>query len=398
MKKRDFILFLIASGFIGISQSIDNSVFNNFLNDSFHLSIQQRTLLEIPREFPGVMVVLVSGALLVLGDVRIAALANALAAFGLLGIGLVSKSYITVILWILMYSMGQHLFMPVSNTIGMELSDESNMGKRLGQINAINTAAFLVTSLITALIFKYVKVNYKISFVFGAAAYIIASTLIFRMKSTKHARPDKKLFFKREFKLFYFLSVVHGARKQIFITFGPWVLIKIFNQGVSTFALLGFAIAGVGIFFKPLLGKLIDTKGEKFVLRIEAIVLLFICLGYAFSKSFFTKIGRENLALIIICICFVMDQVMVAAGMARSTYVKKIAINPEDVSPTLSMGLSIDHIVSMFVPWIGGLIWNAFGYEYVFLGGAFIAVIIMILTSQIKIQNSIASENSNLNA
>ena len=64
--------------------------------------------------------------------------------------------------------------------------------------------------------------------------------------------------------------------------------------------------------------------------------------------------------------------------MARATYLKKIALAEEDVSPTLSLGTSIDHIVTMFLPIIGGLVWynnGAHGYKYVFLGGAFIAVI-----------------------
>lgn len=385
MKKRDFILFLLANAFLGISQSIDNSVFNNFLNDAFHLTVQQRTLLEIPREFPGAMVVLVSGALLAFGDVRIASIANGLAAVGLLGIGFISKDYFTMVLWLTVYSMGQHLFMPVANSIGMNLSDEKNMGKRLGQINSVNTAAFLITSLVTALVFKYIRINYKAAFIFAAFAFLISSVLIFFMKSIRQENVKRKLFFRKEYKLFYYLSIVHGARKQIFLTFGPWVLIKVFNQGVSTFALLGFIIAGIGIFFKPYLGHIIDSKGEKMVLKFEAIVLFVICLGYAFSKPIFNSLGIEDAALLVVSGCFVVDQLMVAAGMARATYLKKIAVCPEDVSPTLSMGISIDHVVSMFVPWIGGLVWNIFGYEYVFLGGALIAVVIMLLTSRINI-------------
>jgi predicted MFS family arabinose efflux permease len=72
--------------------------------------------------------------------------------------------------------------------------------------------------------------------------------------------------------------------------------------------------------------------------------------------------------------------------MRQAWYIKKIAVCPEDVSPTLSMGLSIDHIVSMVVPWLGSLVWNAFGYEYVFVLGALIAVGNLILTRYIKIE------------
>jgi len=125
---------MLASAFIGISQSIDASVFNNFLNDTFHLTVSQRTILEFPRELPGFLVVFVSGALLFLGDVRIASLANMLAAFGLLGLGHLSSDYYTMMMWMTVYSMGQHLFMPMSNSIGMNLAEEGNLGKVLGKI------------------------------------------------------------------------------------------------------------------------------------------------------------------------------------------------------------------------------------------------------------------------
>jgi hypothetical protein len=127
---------MLASAVLGISQSIDLSVFNNFLNDTFHIAVVQRALLEITREFPGFMVVFVSGILLFLGDARIAA-------EGMMGLGLLSSSYGIMIMCLTIYSMGQHLFMPVSNSIVMNLSDKSNMGKRLEQINGLNTAVFL---------------------------------------------------------------------------------------------------------------------------------------------------------------------------------------------------------------------------------------------------------------
>jgi MFS family permease len=385
MKKNDFILFMLASAVLGISQSIDSSVFNNFLNDTFHIAVTQRALLEIPREFPGFMVVFVSGILLFLGDARIAAVANILAAVGMMGLGLLSSSYGIMIICLTVYSMGQHLFMPVSNSIVMNLSNKSNMGKRLGQINGLNTAVFLVTSLVTALIFKNIKVNYKAAFVVGSLAFLVSSILIMFMTPHREIKKTKRLIIKKEYKLFYILSILYGARKQIFITFGPWVLIKEFGQGVSTFALLGFFIAGIGMFFKPALGYLIDKFGERYVLAGEAATLILICLGYAFSRDFFISIGKESMALYFICGCYIIDQLLAAVGMARSTYLKKIAVVPEDVSPTLSMGISIDHMVSMTVPFLGGYLWTVLGYKYVFIGGAVIALINLFATSKINI-------------
>jgi predicted MFS family arabinose efflux permease len=382
MKKRDLILFLIASAFLGVSQSIDSSVFNNFLHDTFNITVSQRTILEFPREFPGFMVVFVSGALLALGDIRIAAIANILAAVGMMGLGYLSKDFGVMMIWMTVYSMGQHLFLPVSSSIGMNLADKNNMGKILGKINGVNTAAFLLTSLGTALIFRFVKVSYPMAYTVGAISYLCSAILIFNMTPHKSMSLGKRLFVKKEYTLFYFLSILYGARKQIFITFGPWVLIKVFNQGVTTFAMLGFIIAAIGIFFKPYVGALIDKKGERFILAAEAILLIAVCIGYAVAGNL--GLGLKT-ALFITAACFILDQLLTAAGMARSTYLKKIALCPEDVSPTLSMGISMDHVVSMIVPWLGGLVWNVFGYEMVFVLGALIAVANLFITRYIKI-------------
>ena len=385
MKKRDLLLFLAASALLGVSHSIDASVFNNFLSDTFGMTVSQRTLLEFPRELPGFLVVFVSGALLFLGDVRIAAAANIIAAVGMLGLGYLSFDFGVMIIWMTLYSMGQHLYMPVSSSIGMNLADKNNMGKVLGRINGVNTAAYLVTSLVTALLFRLVKVNYKVAFTFGAAAFVISAILIFTMTPHRVKGARFKIILRREYSLYYWLSVIYGARKQIFVTFGPWVLIKVFSQGVSTFAMLGFAIAAIGMFFKPYVGYLIDKKGERFVLAGEAIILICICTLYATAKTIAWGTGFAELALYITCGCYVVDQLLNAVGMARATYLKKIALEPSDVSPTLSMGVSVDHLVSMIVPWLGSFVWNIYGYEYVFMAGACIALANLILTRKIRI-------------
>ncbi|MFZ5354135.1 MAG: MFS transporter [Bacillota bacterium] len=387
MKKRDLYLFIAASAFIGISSSIDASVFNNFLNDVFNLTVTQRTMLEFPRELPGFLVVFVTGLLLFMGDIRVACIANAIAAIGIMGLGFTSGNFSVLLVWMTIYSMGTHLMQPMTNAIGMSLAKEGNMGKVLGQISGFNTAAYLITSIITAAVFHFVKINYKIAFSFGAAAFVLAAVMISRMTRIKSEKASKKLYLRKEYTLFYILNILFGARKQIFITFGPWVLIKIFNQGVSTFALLGFIIAGIGMLFKPFVGHLIDKKGERFIISCEAVLLIVVCLGYALAKTLSKGLLIAEMAIIVTCSCYVLDQLLVAAGMARATYLKKIAVAPEDVSSTLSMGVTIDHFVSMTIPWLGSFVWNKYGYEYVFVGGACIALLNLIAAQRINTEN-----------
>lgn len=374
MKKREMMLFLIASALIGISQSLDSAVFNNFLSDAMHLDVIQRSALEFPRELPGFLVVFIAGALMLLGDVRIAALANALAAFGMLGLGLWTDSYGALLFWMILYSTGQHLWMPVSNSIAMHLADTGNMGTVLGRINGWNTAAYLATSLVVYGLIKTFGIHYPWAFSVGALTYLLSAIIILTM--TSHRVPRKKVSFKLEprFYLYYALCVIFGARKQIFITFGPWVLIQVFKQGVSTFAVISFIVAAIGVFFKPWVGVLIDRMGERFVIRSESLLLVLVCIGYAFATRVEAFTGIVGLAMLMTAGCFVGDQVLFAANMARSTWVKRNALPEDDVSGTLSMGVSIDHAVSMVIPWLGGLLWRGVGYEAVFLAGAALAI------------------------
>lgn len=392
--KRDFVLFLLASAALGITQSVDTSFFNNFLNDSYQLTISQRTFLEIPREFPGFAVVFMTGLLFAFGDVRTAAAANLLGGLGALGLAFWSPEYLPMIGWLTVYSMGQHLFMPMSNSIGMNLAADGRMGRRLGQIHSVNTAVFLVTSLVTAFLFRFIKIDYHLAFSFSAGAFFLAAVLILMMKPHTGKRIGKRFVLRKEYKVFYGLSVLYGARKQIFFTFGPWVLIKVFDQSVATFAILSFIVAGLGIIFKPLIGHLIDTIGERFILASESVSLIFICLGYAFTEGLLSGLGLGRITLYVICALFVLDQILVSVSMARATYLKKIALSAEDVSPTLSMGITIDHMVSMFVPWLGGFVWTVLGYEYVFICGAVIAALNLLLTTRMKSFSSLQDKEA----
>ncbi|MHB9155495.1 MAG: MFS transporter, partial [Endomicrobiales bacterium] len=134
------------------------------------------------------------------------------------------------------------------------------------------------------------------------------------------------------------------------------------------------------IFFKPWLGRAIDRYGEKAVLAGEAVALVFVCLGYGLSKSLF----GPGAALVIASCCYVADQLLMSAGMARATYLKKIAVTPQEVTSTLTAGVSLDHVFSITIALCGGLIWKAAGYEYIFLMGALIALANLFFALQVS--------------
>ena len=381
---RNYLIFLLASVFLGIGQSVDGATLTNYLKENFQMLILERSALEFPRELPGLLVAFVIASLYSLGDMRIAVIANLLAAVGMFSLGMIPADYSFVIVAIFVYSMGQHIYMPLANSIGMNFATSGELGRKLGQVSAANTAALVVSSAILWALFNYMHISYTTSFSIGAVAFLIAALLLSRIKPAKTVKKNIRYIFRKEYGLYYWLCILFGARKQIFITFGPWVLVDIFKEPVTTMALLFLIVSIIGIFTKPFIGYLIDKVGEKFVLTSEAIAFFFVCLGYAFAEDLFSN----SLALILVNTCYIIDQTLSSVSMARATYLKKIALAEEDVSPTLSLGTSIDHIVTMFLPIIGGLVWynnGAHGYKYVFLGGAIIAIINLISTRFINI-------------
>ena len=380
---RDFKLFLVVGLCAGIAGGINSTTFNNFLSDVYKLSAQARGIVEFPRELPGMLIMVVLGLLSFLGDIRIAVVGMLAASLGMLGLGLFSPTFASMLVWMMMFSLGTHIFMPIAPGIGMSLSEREQYGMRLGRFNAYNLAATIIGYGIVWLGFKYLGLTYRWAFVIAAFFYSLAAFFLRFMKSYQPQVKKVKFVFRKKYLLFYCLSVVNGARKQIFLTFAPWVLIQAYHVTPPVFAILGVIIALVSIGTRTMVGNAIDKLGERIVLSAEAVVLIAICLGYAFAAD----LVAPGIAVVVIAACYIIDNSMSAVEMARSTYVKKIAVHPDDLTPTLSAGTSFDHVIAMSIPFFGGILWATMGYKYVFLAATGIAVLNLILSGRIKIMH-----------
>lgn len=378
---RELKLFAVASLLMGISYSMFDSVFNNFLKDQFTLTAFQRSFLEFPRELPGLTLSFITAAVWFLASRRLGAVAMVVGAVGALLIAFASGSYGIMTLWLFIYSLGQHVFMPLASTIGMEMAQEGQIGRRLGQLNAIRNVAGILGSTAIALGFRFLGLTYQVTFVLAAIGFIITAVMLFSMKPGKPQAPETFLKLHKEYRVFYALAVLYGSRKQLFITFAPWVLVKELSQPTEILATL-FTIGGVvGILFQPFLGWSIDRFGERVVLTVEAVLLALVCTGYGFAKFWFDG----PTAFLVVAACFLIDQMLMSVGMARSTYIRKIAKKPEDIQATLTAGITIDHVFSISVALLGGVIWDRFGFQYVFLLGTLIAAINFFVALRVKI-------------
>jgi predicted MFS family arabinose efflux permease len=386
--EKDYLLFLISGVFLGIAQSVDGSTLTNYLKEHFGMMIIHRSALEFPRELPGLLVILFIGALSFLGgDVRISVAANLLAAVGMFCLGIIPSQYAMVILVIFIYSMGQHIFMPLNGSIGMSFAEYDGMGKILGRLSSVGNIAIVVSSASLWALYRFAHISYTTAFTIGAVAFLVSAILLGFIRPTQTVHVKKRYIYRKEYRLYYWLCMLYGARKQIFITFGPWVLVEVFKQPVATMTLLFFLIAVIGIFVKPWVGHLIDKVGERIVLSTEAFLFFLTCLGYAFAEDLF----RPSVAIAFIYVCYVVDFTLDSVYMARVTYMKKIALKPEDVSPSLALGTSVDHVVTLFLPILGGLVWyqsGPGGYKYVFMGGAVVAFLNFVSCRRITIKQS----------
>lgn len=357
--------FLLGILFLGINQGILNSTFNNYLNDLFQISSTQRGLIEFPREFPGFALIFVTALLSVLSIRYWAMLVCILSFIGVWGLGFLSPTFYVAISWMLFWSMADHLFMPVESTMGLQLAKENQEGRRLGQISGARNLSMIFGTLAVWGGMSLFSFSYKMLYFIAGLSALVAFFLFARIRIAKEKEiPSKKFVYRKEYHLFYILNILFGARKQLFLTFSPWVLVSVFNVKADTMAILLLISSFLGFFFRQYFGVWVDKIGERSVLAWDAFILLGICLGFAFSKNIY-----------VLYTLLIIDNLMFATRIARTTYMKKVALEKSDIPTSISFGVTLDHVISMTIPFLGGLLWTAFGYPAVFIAASLIALL-----------------------
>jgi len=371
-------LLLGAAAWFGAAIGVHESIFNNFLSDTFGLSASARGQLEFPRELPGFLVVLTTGILYALPVTWLAVVGALTFSAGMLGIVAVGSSFWPMVLMMMCASVGLHLMQPVGASIAIGLSDETSRGTRMGQMGAIGTVGTVLGAGFVWLFFDKVNPQYRTGFLCAAAGSVVCA-LFYGMMHIPHLhQPRARLVFREQYRLYYVLELLFGARKQIFFTFGPWVLIKVYGAPANSIAVLLMIASLIGIVFKPLAGMAIDRFGERKVMMVDGIVLAVVCVGYGYALE---VTGDAEVARPIASACFIADNLLFSLGTARAVYLSRMSDSPQEITSTLAMGVSINHVASMTIPAAAGVIWTVFGYERVFLAAALLAVSIAAVST-----------------
>lgn len=378
----DLTRLLFASLFFGAASGIFMSTLNNYLAEVHGFGAEARGWLELPRELPGFLLIFVAGVMLVrLRENQMAAVAMVLSAVGAIGLGYLSAGRAAVVLWIVIWSLGDHILFAVDGPLGLKLAKEGGEGRRLGQLGGARNLGTISGVGIVFLLAKLRGDDFPLFYTLGALAALAAGWFYLRLRVGHGEPPSKRIVFRREYKLFYAISALFGVRKQIFLAFGTWVLVSLHDVPVSTVALLYFIAATLGVVMRPLLGDVIDWLGERTVLAADELLLLGVCLSYGFASDLLPA----PYDLWWLYGAYVLDLVLFGLRAARITYLHKIARDKADITPSVSLGITIDHAVAMSLPILSGYIWEAWGHRWVFVLAGAIALAGFFVCLQIRV-------------
>ncbi|MBN2343854.1 MAG: MFS transporter [Deltaproteobacteria bacterium] len=382
---KDLKHLFVATLFFGAANGIFLASLNNYLADIHGLDATSRGWLEFPREFPGFLMLFVAAVLLsIMRESKMAAVAMGLSIVGALGLGFAAHHTALLVVFVITWSLGDHIIFSVEDAIGMRLAKEGSTGRRLGQLGGARNLGTIIGVGTMYGLAKLIGDRYDVFYGVAAVCAAVAAAAYLNLSIGKGERRSRRFVLKKKYRLYYAISALFGVRKQIFLAFGGWVLVKIHGVEVSTIAVLYFVASVLGVIVRPLLGDVIDWFGERVVLAVDEVLLILICLTYAFAGDLFST----GTALYVLYGAFILDSILFALRIARNTYLKKIADTKDDITPTIAMGVTIDHLVAMSLPVLSGYLWMSMGFRWVFLLAAAIAIAGFFICLRIRVPES----------
>jgi predicted MFS family arabinose efflux permease len=170
-----------------------------------------------------------------------------------------------------------------------------------------------------------------------------------------------KMIFRKKYWLYYLLTFLAGSRRQIFVAFSVFLMVKKFGFDVQEVTILFMINNLVNYFLSPAIGWAIVRFDERKVLSVEYFSSIFIFLGYAFADSKW-----------LVALLYMADHIFFNFSVAIRTFFQKIG-DPKDVAPSMAVGFTINHIGAVVFPVVGGLLW-AVDYRIPFVAGAVIGL------------------------
>lgn len=364
-----FLAVLTAASMVGLQGY--TILFNNYAVETVHLEGLHIGLIQSVREIPGFLALTAIYVMLVIREHRLAALSIALLGFGVALTGLF-PSFGGVALTTLVMSFGFHYYETVNQSLTLQYFSTHQSPLVMGKLRSLAAITSIVAAaLIWAMGFFF---DYAAMFlVIGGVVFIAGLWGAFQDPTHADIPPQHlRMFLKRRYWLYYLLTFLSGARRQIYMVFSMFLMVKIFHFSVQTITLLFIVNNLINWVINPLIGRAINAFGERALCTVEYAGVIGIFLTYAYASSPW-----------VVGAMYILDYVLFNFAVAIRTYFQKIA-DPQDIAPTSAVGFTINHVAAVFLPALGGWLWML-DYRIPFLMGAVLGGVSLVLAQFIRI-------------
>jgi MFS family permease len=378
------------------------SLFQNFAEDQIGVKAIYMGWIQSFREIPGLMGILVAVLALVLVEMRIAGISVVLMGAGIFLTG-AAHDIVGLIAATLVMSVGFHFFYASNSSAVLLAVGKDEAPKVLGRLNSLAALAAIIGAF---LIFGTLDAwGYRSLFQIGGAVVVIGglALLPFGRQPMQVDRTRRRAPVRRQYWLYYVLQFMMGSRRHIFTTFAVFLLVQEYQVTAQTITLLFLINSLIGTYFHQAFGKIVARFGERRVLTFNFCFLVLVFLGYAiipmlsalktpgflmpavgFGEWVLFPAFPATPGLLILLGLFVADHVLFGFSIALQSYFQKIALSPEEITPNISLGQTINHIAAVILPVVGGVMWEVMGGQYTFAIGVVIALLSLALTQRMK--------------
>ena len=367
LQKPEFFLYLFAAA-VPISFAAWQAMINNFSIEQAGFTGVEIGILQSLREVPGFLAFAVVFLLVLMRE-------QTIAFFSLLALGIgtaitgmlpsVMGLYFTTVLM----SVGFHYAETISQSLSLQLVSAQRLPLVLGRMMAVGSFIGLAVFAMLYIMVEWLALDYLwVYLLFGLCTLLIAAVMYFGCPHFDgEAEQHRTMVLRKRYWLYYLLTFLSGARRQIFVVFAGFLMVEKFGFTVGQMSLL-FLVNGVlTIYLAPRIGRLVNHWGEKRTLTLEYAGLVCIFTAYAFAESAWFA-----------SVLYIFDHVFFAMAIALKSYLKKIA-DPADMAATAGVSFSINHIAAVILPFALGLVWIV-SPPLVFIIGALIAASSLLLS------------------
>ncbi len=336
------------------------ALLNNFVIERAAFTGVEIGILQSLREVPGFLAFTAVFVLLVLREQTFAVISVAFFGLGVALTGFFPFEYGLYFTAVLM-SIGFHYFETVKQSLSLQWLSKEEAPRVLGKLIAVGSmASFVCYAAVWAAL--SIEIDYVwIYLVAGGGVLVLAAVLASFPRFASKTPQRKSIVLRRRYWLYYGLTFLSGARRQIFVVFAGFLMVEKFGYSAANIAALFLINHAFNWLFAERIGALIGRIGERRALTFEYIGLIGVFTAYAFVENAYLAAGL-----------YVVDHMFFALAIAIKTYLQKIA-DPADIASTAGVSFTINHIAAVVIPAVLGMVWIVSPAAVFLVGAAFAA-------------------------